>query len=67
MGETIDNLRLTPCENGYVLSWTERCYPDRGSLCNCTYEEKTLVFKEEESKEAVAKLRELYNSNKDED
>jgi len=65
-----DSIRLEPCENGYILSWTECCskpgpgggpYDTRNS-----YETEKLVFTAKEGPKALAKLNELYGRSGEE-
>ncbi len=61
-----EDVRLTCCENGYVLSYCERrTKKDSYENSICNYKQK--IFKEDEVTEAVAEMKAMHNGNKNSD
>lgn len=56
----IENLRLEPADNGFVVCWTECKRSDTGgTFGNSTYDYHEEVFKDDESEKAIGKFKDL--------
>jgi hypothetical protein len=60
----IQCLRLEPADNGFKVKWTECTKEDNsGTFGNASYKDHELVFKDEESNEAMEKFMEMRDAS----
>lgn len=58
---TIEDLRLTPADNGFKVCYTEKeeKSASKGTYGNCSYEYHEEVFKDDEEATAISRFKDL--------
>lgn len=62
MEKCIEYVSLSPADNGLILNWSEKTYPEKGSFENAKWKDNSLVFKEGEIDKALDKFKELWKA-----